>query len=148
MLLMAACAKQSPASETAPPASAGAAPDELEGLEQQLAQRESQLQAIGVAPKRATRDAKISSGDDAAADAIPAEPAPNTAVAPSAEASRSQTGRCEQVCELATAICELEGQICGLLPRHPGEARYQAACDRAGADCRLATEACHACNAN
>lgn len=145
---MVGCAKKSPAEATAPPASAGAAADELEGLEQQLAQRESQLQAIGVGPDPSARDEKISSGGDATADAAPSEPAPSAAVAPSAEAARSQAGRCEQVCELATAICELESQICGLLPRHPGEARYQAACDRAGADCRLATEACHACNAN
>jgi hypothetical protein len=51
-----------------------------------------------------------------------------------------------QVCEISAAICGLQDQICGLVPRHPGDPRYQATCDRATADCRLSTEACHGCS--
>ena len=57
----------------------------------------------------------------------------------------SRGGRCEQICEIAAAICALEGQICGLVARHADDERYRAACERAAGDCRFATEACHAC---
>lgn len=154
LLLASACAKRAAHDNSMAPAEDNAAGDDLAALEQQLGQREDQLQAIGVAtPPRgsaAKEAANLSAGADAAEATAPAEPA--TASVP-VSPTRAPTGpkpdasgnRCVQVCDITTAICELEDQICGLLPRHPGDARYQAACDRSNADCQLATEACNAC---
>jgi len=153
LTLIGGCSKKAASdSTTAPEATAG---DELAQLEQQLTQRESELQAIGVAP-RTRSNAPGADGDAAGATstADASAPTPFTGPAPQPSAEKLQApgddagGRCERVCEISAAICGLETQICGLLPRHPGEARYQDACDRAVADCQLATEACHACTAN
>jgi len=100
--------------------------DDLARLEQQLSQREAQLQAAGYRPMERARS--------------------TAGTAKQMDANEGQAGgRCRQVCEITTAICELEGQICGLVPRHPEDQRYQAACSRAADDCRFATEACNAC---
>jgi len=160
LALIGGCSKKAASDSTmAPESPAG---DELAQLEQQLTQRESELQAIGVAP-RTRRDVPGADGDaggvgatstaDASAPTRSTGPAPGVAPSqPSAEKLQAPGdeagGRCERVCEISAAICGLETQICGLLPRHRGEARYQDACDRAVADCQLATEACHACTAN
>ncbi|MCA9662510.1 MAG: hypothetical protein KC486_29490 [Myxococcales bacterium] len=53
--------------------------------------------------------------------------------------------RCSDVCSLSTSICDLEGHICGLAQRHPGEDRYAQVCERASGDCRAAQEACDGC---
>jgi hypothetical protein len=58
-----------------------------------------------------------------------------------------EAGRCDRICEIATATCELQGQICGLAAQHDGEPRYSAACDRAGAQCGAANDACATCQA-
>lgn len=164
MLLGTACAKRS--SETAPPSTLGEAEgDDLAALERALAVREGQLSAYGLAPARdladADRDASLQKSGGATGTTQPTSPPqPATAPQPQAgvaedtdepataprDASEAAGGsRCEQVCEIAAAICALEDQICGLVPRHRGDARYRAACERAGADCKLANEACHAC---
>jgi len=161
LTLIGGCGKKSASDSTVAPEGPGG--DELAQLELQLTQRESELQAIGVAP-RARANAPGAGGDaggvgagatstaDASAPAPSTSPAPSVALQPSAEKVQAPGddagGRCERVCEISAAICALETQICGLLPRHRGEARYQDACDRAVADCQLATEACHACTAN
>lgn len=147
------CAKRS-AESSASPAMDMAPGDELAMLEQQLTQREAQLQAAGYRPaprERLSRDgaeskpvAPITAVDE------PSPMAGATSTAPAPPTSKqaedaNEGGRCRQVCEITTAICELEGQICGLVPRHPEDPRYQAACSRAADDCRFATEACNAC---
>jgi len=156
LLLASACAKRAAHDSSMAPGEHEAAGDDLAALEQQLAQREDQLQAIGIAtPPRgsAAKEAtNLSGGGDAADATAPAEPAaasaPVTPTRTPTERKPDASGdRCLQVCDITAAICELEDQICGLLPRHPGDARYQAACDRSSADCQLATEACHACTA-
>ncbi|MBK7825122.1 hypothetical protein [Nannocystis sp.] len=156
LLLASACAKRAAHDSSMAPGEYNDASDDLAALEQQLGQREDQLQAIGVATPPRGSAAKtagdLSAGADATGPAEAAEPATASApVSPTrtpTERKPDASGdRCVQVCDITTAICELEDQICGLLPRHPGDARYQAACDRSNADCQLATEACHACSA-
>jgi hypothetical protein len=59
---------------------------------------------------------------------------------------REQTpDRCEMICDLAAATCDLEAKICALASEHPEDARYQDACERANRDCDIAQEACLEC---
>ena len=170
MLLAAGCAKRG--AETSASPGVMSEGDDLAGLEQQLALRTAQLQAVvGPRTTQGAGGASLESADpNSAADEAgagagataaksgPPQPAPQPAEsAPVGGTSRqldSEDGamskpssrRCEQVCDIAAAICGLEQQICGLVPRHPDDVRYQAACERAAGDCRFATEACHACS--
>lgn len=160
-MLVPACAKHD--ARTAAP---DAAVDELAALEQQLAARESQLrsfdvpvaqikeegahkkaagEAAGPAPTSAPMTAPVQPAESPAPEAASGADA-NHDMAPSAEKTEAPRGRCMQVCEISAAICDLQDQICGLVPRHRDDPRYQAACDRAVADCRLSTEACHGCS--
>lgn len=128
---------------------------DLDALEAQLAAREEQLRALQAggfagAGGEGTRDTPVAAedkGDRAAA--AQGEPAPTAGSAPTAPnvspAEPAPKNRCSDVCEIQAAICQLQDQICGLVPRHEGEPRYQRACERASADCTYATEACHAC---
>jgi hypothetical protein len=167
MSLVAGCASKRAAETSSSP---GVALDELAGLEQQLAMREAQLRAVGAGPGT-TQAATSGSGRDGGVGAAkaanereglapvgaepasaprPAESAPVAGAPPQMDAegvddATSRGGRCEQICEIAAAICALEGQICGLVARHADDERYRAACERAAGDCRFATEACHAC---
>ncbi len=63
----------------------------------------------------------------------------------SARARRETPTRCDRVCELAVATCELETQICELAQRHPDEPRYASACARAEQQCVAASQACQRC---
>jgi len=162
MSLAAGCARRS----AEPSASPGVMTegDDLAGLEQQLAVRTAQLQAVvgPRTPQGASLEGADSSADGAGAAAKSGPPQPAARTVESApagvtaaqmdnedselsEPARPSSRRCEQVCDIAAAICGLEQQICGLVPRHPDDVRYQAACERAAGDCRFATEACHAC---
>jgi hypothetical protein len=60
-------------------------------------------------------------------------------------ARRDTDTRCDRVCGLAEATCELEAQICELAARHPDEPRYAQACVRAEQQCEAASEACQRC---
>jgi hypothetical protein len=163
MLLAAGCAKK--ASESQSPDSDGAGVgDDIAALEQQLALREGELRAVGVAPAAnaqardynvagdasSDRGAEKAAGSPPASDPVPTGPQPSTQPSeppsPSPPPGDDEGGRCQRVCEIAAAICSLEDQICSLAPRHRDDPRYQAACDRSAADCQLANEACHACN--
>jgi hypothetical protein len=53
---------------------------------------------------------------------------------------------CEKVCELQGAICGLQERICDLASAHPEDDRYARACQRASGDCRVARQACSACD--
>jgi hypothetical protein len=60
-------------------------------------------------------------------------------------ARRDTDTRCDRVCGLAEATCELEAQICELAARHPDEPRYAQACVRAEQQCEAASQACQRC---
>jgi hypothetical protein len=160
-MLLSGCAKRALDREFAAPASAGQ--DDLAALEQQLTAREAQLRATGVAvavaeeesdPRAKKAVGEAQSPEPVAPSASPPESGPTSAGADATsdagiartEKTEAGGGRCLQVCEISAAICGLQDQICGLVPRHREDPRYQAACDRATADCRLSTEACHGCS--
>jgi hypothetical protein len=63
----------------------------------------------------------------------------------SSRARRDAATRCERVCGLSEATCELEAQICTLAMRHPDEPRYAQACARAEQQCIAAVDACDRC---
>lgn len=56
------------------------------------------------------------------------------------------SNRCQNICDLSAATCELEGKICDLATRHPEDPRYGDLCRRADDDCRQAAEACQRCS--
>lgn len=169
-LALSACSKSASRESSAPGtrASEGAAPDDIDALERELGVREQQLAALrgqpagsslagggsgqsagGDANKSARARAELEKNADV--DATEAQSGPMSATA-SAQATPAEPpmrdapqDRCTTVCELSAAICGLQDRICELAPRHPGEPRYQAACQRAARDCEASQEACHAC---
>lgn len=60
-------------------------------------------------------------------------------------AKKEAATRCERICDLAAATCELSDHVCGLARRHPDEPRYENACERSAAQCEAAADACNAC---
>jgi hypothetical protein len=143
------CSKKKGASSSYPqePADAAAVdPEDLDALVQALGERERELRAYGPAPASPV-------GGAAGGDAVASEEAEMQVEAASMEAADDaepaatrQPSRCEQICGLASAICQLETNICALSERHPDTPRYQDACARAQGDCELAKSACHACS--
>ena len=160
-----------PSRETARPP----APTTLEEAQARLAANADDLRAAGVdvpAPAGYDEDAGDAGGDGEEVaptdDAAPPEPgpAPTTAVdgvrADPAEAERSvvfkeskrerraarnrTSTRCERVCGLAEATCDLQVQICELSDRHPGDVRYADTCARAELQCDAAARECQICD--
>jgi hypothetical protein len=74
-----------------------------------------------------------------------AEPTAGTSKRKAAK-TEAEGGRCVDLCDLASATCELESKICDLASRHTDEPRYAEVCLRAEDDCRLASEACTRCS--
>jgi len=156
------CKAQSSSPGTmAPAADEGAAADPLVELEQ----LEGQMRAYGLEPGTASVTTAGGDGDDGAeeaeasdaamgavsedAGAAPAEAEPS-AVAPPAQgqaARRETQQRCEDLCGLNVAICELEGSICSLAQDHGDDPTYADACERASEDCEISAEACDRCDA-
>lgn len=60
-------------------------------------------------------------------------------------AATSDAGRCEELCELATAICSVQEKVCELADAHPNDDAYQGLCREARNECREAQESCVAC---
>jgi len=60
-------------------------------------------------------------------------------------ADDENASRCERICELQAAICDVADRICSLAEEHAGEEKYDDACTRAGDRCEQATEACSGC---
>jgi hypothetical protein len=118
-------------------------------LEAELASLERNLAALGVAVPGVRVEDQTREKNEVVA---PVQTETETRKAKSKRAGRAAAtparddgGRCERICNLARATCELESRICDMARRHDGESRYAAACTRAGRDCSLAEEACHAC---
>jgi len=170
-LVVTACAKRAAPETSAPEAAdaagapAGAEAD-IDALEAQLAAREDQLRALGAAPPggggeiemqvaagprpegkpEATGDVMTKSAEgERARDNSRATPSSAPPEAPAPRAPPGAPTRCESVCEVTTSICQLRDNICTLAQRHADDPRYGRTCERAGADCDFATEACHAC---
>jgi len=59
--------------------------------------------------------------------------------------SKPELTRCERLCELDAAICDLAGHVCGLAEQHPDNDRHVQACARAEVLCDTAAGACLAC---
>lgn len=148
MTVAAACAKQAPATAT-PADDAAAAPEPgaagaedmaamepegaaagLDDLQQELAGLEQQLQVRGVELPPSALEAQRQLGVEGATEAAETDPA----------------ARCERICDLAEATCDLEGRICALADEHPTERRYADVCGRAQDDCARANEACEGCS--
>gem|GEM_PF-1847459 len=53
--------------------------------------------------------------------------------------------RCERICDLSEATCELADHVCHLAEGHTDDPRYAEACTRAQQQCRVADDACRAC---
>lgn len=150
------CAKRAPGGETqsAEP-SADIAAAGIDVIEAELSAREGQLRAAGIPLRGAMQTAEgepaIGRAEDVrdqqvAEKQVTTAGTPTSAPASPGDAGAGPSRRCETICDLATSICDLRDNICALAPRHPDEPRYQLACDRAGQDCSLASEACHACS--
>lgn len=88
-----------------------------------------------------------SRGDAAGAGAAPSPDAQGGELGKLAKNDGDPAQRCETVCEVAAAICEIEARVCEMADRHTDDPRYQNACERAGDDCRVATQACQQCSA-
>lgn len=74
------------------------------------------------------------------------EPAATVDAAEGAAVSEDVSpARCEEICQVAAAVCDLETRICDLAASHPGEAAYEDLCVRARGDCVAAADACEAC---
>lgn len=62
-------------------------------------------------------------------------------------AARAARTRCERVCDLAAATCDLRDRICNLAGDHPDDTRYADACTRADDQCTAAKSYCDGCAA-
>jgi hypothetical protein len=111
--------------------------DDLDAWEEELAQMEARLLASGVALDPRLRAEADLDGDGARdlGKANDAEPMAD-----------DDDARCQRVCELSEATCDLQDKICTLADAHEGEPRYASACERADDHCRRASEACRACS--
>jgi hypothetical protein len=63
----------------------------------------------------------------------------------SRKSRRKQATRCERMCELAEATCDLQLQICALAERHATDVRYDRACQQAQLQCDAAARECERC---
>lgn len=99
------------------------APASFDDLQAQLDQLDADLSAQGVLGER-----------DVAAGV---EPSPKTA---------QPASRCERICDLRVAICDVSERICALAEEHQDETKYTDACARAEARCEQAAEACDDCS--
>ena len=61
------------------------------------------------------------------------------------QSSQPELTRCQRLCELDAAICDLAGHVCGLAEQHPDDNRHVEACGRAEVLCDTAAGACLAC---
>ncbi len=93
----------------------------------------------------AAKSGTTSASSPAPSSAPRTDPAADTSTRAEARTEESR-GRCAELCDLADSTCELEGKICDLAARHPGEARFAEVCRRADEDCRIAAEACTLCS--
>ncbi|WAS93801.1 hypothetical protein [Nannocystis punicea] len=97
-----------------------------------------------MAPKAATTSSTPATRDKNVQ--YEAKPARGDAEGFVAANDEAPTNRCQNICDLSAATCELEGKICDLAARHSEDPRYGDLCRRADDDCRQAAEACQRCS--
>ena len=137
VLLVLGCASRSaprsaePMTDAAPAGDALAEDSGVDQVEHELARLEAQLRELGVVlgPSSDGDDQALAGADEGQ----------------TIEAASRTGDRCQRICGLAEATCDLHDRICSLADAHDGEPRYAAACERADDDCRRASEACRAC---
>lgn len=61
------------------------------------------------------------------------------------EPASSDAGVCEDLCGLATSICQVQSKLCEIADDHPDENDYQDLCREAKLECREAQESCVDC---
>jgi hypothetical protein len=60
-------------------------------------------------------------------------------------ASTRDPAVCEELCSLASDICEVQEKLCDLADEHPGDEQYQNLCREAHNECREAQSSCVRC---
>ena len=60
-------------------------------------------------------------------------------------ASTRDPAVCEELCSLASDICEVKEKLCELADEHPGDDQYQNLCREAHNECREAQNSCVRC---
>jgi hypothetical protein len=60
-------------------------------------------------------------------------------------ASTRDPAVCEELCSLASDICEVQEKLCELADEHPGDDQYQNLCREAHNECREAQASCVRC---
>ena len=148
-LALASCKK---GGATATPESAGAdqaiaspegAEDPLASLQRELDDVDARLQAAGLDSAKDVRKSEAKPTGDGAKEPEPKRtPTKQTKSGDVDEVAPA----CRSLCDLAATSCDLQTRVCELADEHEGEPRYGEACLRAQDQCRVATEACAACN--
>ncbi len=156
LLWVAACAKGAPRDAVAPEASAApggdfgmadgytgesaaaerdyaSEPPTFDELEARFEQLDADLSAQGISGSEET--------------SMTTSPTPDAAGTPADEGKDSGKGsRCERICKLKDAICDVSERICGLAESHEDETKYTDACTRSETRCEQATTACSTCS--
>lgn len=60
-------------------------------------------------------------------------------------ASGSDTGKCEELCELSRAICEVKTKMCEIADERVADDEYQDLCRHAKQRCQRASDSCTRC---
>lgn len=123
-------ASPAPAPEKPALTSKDLASDDLSTLESELTRIEGEMRMAGVAlPSVDALSGERPSGGFFEASVVPSD----------------RPLDCKKACELTETICALADNICEMKTRHPGEERYELACERGQADCKFGRKACGGC---
>jgi|GEM_PF-1582088 len=60
-------------------------------------------------------------------------------------AGSTDAGKCEELCQLSRAICEIKTKMCEIADEHVADDAYQNLCRQAKQRCQRASESCHRC---
>lgn len=60
-------------------------------------------------------------------------------------AANTDAGKCEDLCELSRAICDVKSKMCEIADDHVSDDEYQDLCRKAKQRCREASESCVRC---
>jgi len=154
LLCVAACSKRAPRAAAAPEAASAPGgdlgmddeyaaesaaaqrdydsdPPTFEELEARLEQLDADLSAQGISGSEET--------------AVSVSPTSEPGGTP-ADESKDKAGRCERICKLRDAICDVSERICGLAETHEDDSKYSEACTRSESRCEQATTACSTCD--